>query len=288
MSTNVALYKTALDALDFTYTQCRKQVELLRSGAGDVTVLAALLDRTIPTSPADCALAALVQHLTDRRNAVSNLFKDRLACLLLLADPSLVSTALCANDVISVELSSGHYTVKQIGATAQPSGQPAATPRPPAPPYQPRGPTYPSRGTPRGARTTRVTSARGHPRNATAGAPPRQPTIYPRPTSIGLSREAMDAILASASSKMNEVEEFPLPTRAQKNASQVAEQATASATATTASAAAASAAAASAAAPATAPATAAAASATAPVQTKTPRADWNDDGDMDYSTQPPV
>jgi hypothetical protein len=93
----------------------------------------------------------------------------------------------------------------------------------------------------------------------------------------------MDAILASASSKMNEVEEFPLPTRAQKNASQVAEQATASATATTASAATASATATTAAVSA-----AAAASATAPVQTKTPRADWNDDGDMDYSTQPPV
>ena len=29
MSTSVALYKTALVALDFTYTQCRKQVEIL-------------------------------------------------------------------------------------------------------------------------------------------------------------------------------------------------------------------------------------------------------------------
>ena len=223
----IAVYKTALDALDFTYVQCRKEVELLRNGAGNVAVLAALLDRTIPTSPADCALAALVQHLTDRRNAVSNLFKDRLACLLLLADASLVGTALVANDVIAVELVAGHYTVKRVGAH-EAVGAHAAVDAHAAVGASPRQVTYRPRDSSsrdgssrdRQPRDRQPRDGRGRARGPLTGSRPNQQQT--RTASIGLTKEAMDAIIATASAKMrdSEVEEFPLPSRAQSTTAQ--------------------------------------------------------------------
>ena len=111
---SLELYAAAFDVLNATYIRLRKQVELVRKGQGDLADIAGLLDRTIPTTSADCAITSTIQFLAssrDRQHLISGLFKDRQACLLLLADCELIEIAIQAEDVLKITRQGNHYIV---------------------------------------------------------------------------------------------------------------------------------------------------------------------------------
>ena len=118
---SLELYAAAFDVLNATYIRLRKQVELVRKGQGDLADIAGLLDRTIPTTSADCAITSTIQFLAssrDRQHLISGLFKDRQACLLLLADCELIEIAIQAEDVLKITRQGNHYIVTMREASA--------------------------------------------------------------------------------------------------------------------------------------------------------------------------
>jgi len=116
-SQDLEVYAAAAATCDGVYTRLRAQVELLREGADNISVIKTLLDMTIPKDAPSCAIAGALQFLANGRDSgalLNGLFKDRRASLLLLMDGTAAAKALMAEDLISIHKTKEGYVVARL------------------------------------------------------------------------------------------------------------------------------------------------------------------------------
>ena len=201
------LFDAAINSLNDVWARLRTLVALVRGGDHQVlTIIEGLLERTIPTTATDRALATVMQILAagdSRQSTISYLFKERRACLLLLVEGA-AAVAIQADDILTITQAGGKYTVALRGAA----------PRSTAVHMPPRGATMNlSRGgrgmprsdrPPRGDRPSRGRGPRSD-RQPQSEFRPRAPRTA-HPDVMGL--DAMNEILAGAAEVLDR---DPLP-----------------------------------------------------------------------------
>ena len=119
-----------LAAIDAIYGLLNSQVRQLREGGAHPPVLTAIGEMLdFVASVTDPGMAQMVRDLVGGgRAAVSNMFKTRRACLLLLAGEANIVIALRAEDLLRVSVQHGRHLVELIAAQASVASQAGVAP----------------------------------------------------------------------------------------------------------------------------------------------------------------
>jgi hypothetical protein len=207
----MALYSARLAAIDAVFGQLTLQVRQARLGDSQaLNAMGEMLDLVAAIGATDPGMAPMVRDLVSGgRAAVSNMFKTRRACLLLLAGAANAAIALRVEDALRVSEQNGRHVVELLAPHAPPATAPASAERSPksvsAPPVftilarPPGAADYPAYNDK--MQKSRVRGSRGGVRHN--GGRPRQNRDDRRGALPPIGLDVMDRILADAVSEFS-------------------------------------------------------------------------------------
>ncbi|NBQ70599.1 MAG: hypothetical protein EBU46_17920, partial [Nitrosomonadaceae bacterium] len=118
-------FDTCLAAINSVYEELKKQVKQLRAAPSDaqaqaLRAMGASLDLVATIGAQFPGAEGVIRNITGNRGAVAALFKQRRACLLLLAGNANIAIALMAEDLLRVSKQDGHYVVSLVEGSPKP------------------------------------------------------------------------------------------------------------------------------------------------------------------------